>query len=84
MQSSKNKIRLCTFVSVGFVIYRELEADHLWLLMNFTEQERDCDICGVEITENAVAVNEHPFKRSTAFLLGNEVRTIICFGFFLL
>ncbi|KAL3348118.1 hypothetical protein AABB24_021659 [Solanum stoloniferum] len=35
-------------------------------------KERDCDICGVEITENAVAVNEHPFKRSTAFLLGNE------------
>lgn len=45
--------------------------------MNFTEQERDCDICGVEITENAVAVNEHPFKRSTAFLLGNEVTVIL-------
>ncbi|XP_019180856.1 PREDICTED: uncharacterized protein LOC109175928 [Ipomoea nil] len=35
-------------------------------------KERDCDICGVEITENAMAVNQHPFKRSTAFLLGNE------------
>ncbi|CAI9118658.1 OLC1v1020254C1 [Oldenlandia corymbosa var. corymbosa] len=35
-------------------------------------KERDCDICGVEITDNALAVNEHPFKRSTAFLLGNE------------
>ncbi|XP_010551038.1 PREDICTED: uncharacterized protein LOC104821758 [Tarenaya hassleriana] len=35
-------------------------------------QEKDCDICGVEITEGAVAVNEHPFKRNTAFLLGNE------------
>ncbi|EXC05713.1 tRNA (guanosine(18)-2'-O)-methyltransferase [Morus notabilis] len=35
-------------------------------------QERDCDICGVEITDGAVAVNQHPFKRSTAFLLGNE------------
>lgn len=35
-------------------------------------KERDCDICGVEITDNAVAVNQHPFKRSTAFLLGNE------------
>ncbi|KAL3625038.1 putative serine/threonine-protein kinase wnk11 [Castilleja foliolosa] len=34
--------------------------------------ERDCDICGVEITENARAVNEHPFRKSTAFLLGNE------------
>lgn len=33
---------------------------------------RDCDICGVEITDDAVPVNGHPFKRSTAFLLGNE------------
>ncbi|KAL3505821.1 hypothetical protein ACH5RR_031203 [Cinchona calisaya] len=35
-------------------------------------KERDCDICGVEITDDAVAVNQHPFKRNTAFLLGNE------------
>lgn len=35
-------------------------------------KEKDCDICGVEITENASAVNGHPFKKSTAFLLGNE------------
>ncbi|KAK9287727.1 hypothetical protein L1049_016167 [Liquidambar formosana] len=36
-------------------------------------KEKDCDICGVEIADGAVAVNEHPFKKSTAFLLGNEV-----------
>ncbi|XP_052190879.1 LOW QUALITY PROTEIN: uncharacterized protein LOC127800349 [Diospyros lotus] len=35
-------------------------------------KERDCDICGVEITDEAIAVDRHPFKRSTAFLLGNE------------
>ncbi|KAG1326357.1 putative TrmH family tRNA/rRNA methyltransferase [Cocos nucifera] len=35
--------------------------------------ERDCDICGVEITEGAISVTHHPFKKSTAFLLGNEV-----------
>lgn len=35
-------------------------------------KEKDCDICGVEITDNAAAVNGHPFKKSTAFLLGNE------------
>ncbi|XP_071706515.1 uncharacterized protein [Rutidosis leptorrhynchoides] len=35
-------------------------------------KEKDCDICGVEITDNAMAVNGHPFKKSTAFLLGNE------------
>uniref|UniRef100_A0A2P2JTM0 Uncharacterized protein MANES_03G188400 n=1 Tax=Rhizophora mucronata TaxID=61149 RepID=A0A2P2JTM0_RHIMU len=35
-------------------------------------KERDCDICGVEIADGALPVNEHPFKKSTAFLLGNE------------
>ncbi|KZV52238.1 hypothetical protein F511_41264 [Dorcoceras hygrometricum] len=35
-------------------------------------KERDCDICGVEITDGARAVNDHPFRKSTAFLLGNE------------
>lgn len=33
---------------------------------------KDCDICGVEIADGAIAVHEHPFKKSTAFLLGNE------------
>lgn len=36
-------------------------------------KEKDCDICGVEITDDAKPVNHHPFKKSTAFLLGNEV-----------
>ncbi|KAL6193854.1 hypothetical protein ACLB2K_034938 [Fragaria x ananassa] len=35
-------------------------------------KDRDCDICGVEITDNAMPVNHHPFTKSTAFLLGNE------------
>ncbi|KAJ4722303.1 tRNA/rRNA methyltransferase [Melia azedarach] len=35
-------------------------------------KSKDCDICGVEITDNAVSVTQHPFKKSTAFLLGNE------------
>ncbi|XP_010434472.1 PREDICTED: uncharacterized protein LOC104718416 [Camelina sativa] len=38
----------------------------------YLKEEKDCDICGVEIADGAAAVNEHPFKRSTAFLLGNE------------
>lgn len=38
----------------------------------YLKNERDCDICGVEITDGAVAVNHHPFRKSTAFLLGNE------------
>ncbi|GAA0164504.1 hypothetical protein Leryth_002661 [Lithospermum erythrorhizon] len=47
---------------------------HFYSLPDATEylKEKDCDICGVEITETASAVNEHPFRRSTAFLLGNE------------
>ncbi|XP_028759917.1 uncharacterized protein LOC114718672 [Neltuma alba] len=35
-------------------------------------KEKDCDICGVEITDDAKPINQHPFKKSTAFLLGNE------------
>ncbi|OVA04415.1 tRNA/rRNA methyltransferase [Macleaya cordata] len=35
-------------------------------------KEKDCDICGVEIADGASPVNQHPFRKSTAFLLGNE------------
>lgn len=35
-------------------------------------KEKDCDICGVEITDGAFSITDHPFKKSTAFLLGNE------------
>ncbi|XP_008802305.1 uncharacterized protein LOC103716182 isoform X2 [Phoenix dactylifera] len=38
----------------------------------YLKEERDCDICGVEITDGAISVTQHPFKKSTAFLLGNE------------
>ncbi|GJU63074.1 CENP-B homolog protein 2-like protein [Tanacetum coccineum] len=38
----------------------------------FLKVENDCDICGVEITDDAAAVNRNPFKKNTAFLLGNE------------
>ncbi|CAD6272994.1 unnamed protein product [Miscanthus lutarioriparius] len=36
------------------------------------EDERGRDICGVEITDDAKPVTAHPFRRSTAFLFGNE------------
>ncbi|KAH0435951.1 hypothetical protein IEQ34_026499 [Dendrobium chrysotoxum] len=35
-------------------------------------EERNCDICGVEIVDGAVPITQQPFRRSTAFLLGNE------------
>lgn len=51
----------------------------LFLLLFGLKEEKDCDICGVEIADGASAVNEHPFKRNTAFLLGNEVIKIVDF-----
>jgi len=34
-----------------------------------------CRILGVEITDDAARIHEHPFTGSTAFMLGNEVST---------
>ena len=39
----------------------------------------DCEIIGVEITDAAHAVNTHPFRGNTAFMLGNEVCTLAHF-----
>ncbi|CAN6353708.1 unnamed protein product, partial [Urochloa humidicola] len=44
----------------------------LALARAYLKDERGCDICGVEITEDAQPVTAHPFRRSTAFLFGNE------------
>ncbi|KAK9664833.1 hypothetical protein RND81_14G072000 [Saponaria officinalis] len=51
---------------VRFRHFHSLQQAHSYL------KEKDCDICGVEITESAMPVNQHPFRKSTAFLLGNE------------
>jgi hypothetical protein len=45
----------------------------MWLCRVLLQDERGCDICGVEITEDAKPVTTHPFRRSTAFFFGNEV-----------
>ncbi|CAL9150687.1 unnamed protein product [Musa hybrid cultivar] len=37
-----------------------------------SREERNCDVCGVEITDGALSIADHPFRKSTAFLLGNE------------
>ncbi|GJN36098.1 hypothetical protein PR202_gb24934 [Eleusine coracana subsp. coracana] len=44
----------------------------LALARAYLKDERGCDICGVEITDDAKPVTAHPFSRSTAFLFGNE------------
>ncbi|NP_001151868.1 uncharacterized protein LOC100285504 [Zea mays] len=44
----------------------------LALARAYLKDERGCDICGVEITDDAQPVTAHPFRRSTAFLFGNE------------
>ncbi|GAV63361.1 SpoU_methylase domain-containing protein [Cephalotus follicularis] len=51
---------------IPFLHFHSLQEARLFL------KDKDCDICGVEIKEGAFAVNQHPFKKSTAFLLGNE------------
>ncbi|KAL6535346.1 hypothetical protein OROMI_026720 [Orobanche minor] len=60
------------FGSHGSTSHLRFRHFHSLSLAHSYLKERDCDICGVEITENAMAVNEHPFMKSTAFLLGNE------------
>ncbi|XP_012841156.1 PREDICTED: rRNA methyltransferase 1, mitochondrial isoform X2 [Erythranthe guttata] len=60
------------FGSHGSTSHLRFRHFHTLSLAHSFLKERDCDICGVEITDNAIAVNEHPFTKSTAFLLGNE------------
>ena len=40
--------------------------------MAYVHDVRRCTLCGVEITEGAAGVHKHPFRGSTAFLMGNE------------
>ncbi|KAG0474209.1 hypothetical protein HPP92_016066 [Vanilla planifolia] len=47
--------------------FHSLAQAHLYL-----KEERNCDICGVEIVDGALPVTQQPFSKSTAFLLGNE------------
>ncbi|GJU88816.1 F-box/LRR-repeat protein 14-like protein isoform X2 [Tanacetum coccineum] len=44
----------------------------MWDTSRLCFQENDCDIYGVEITDDAAAGNGNPSKKNTAFLLGNE------------
>ncbi|KAL6503427.1 hypothetical protein OROGR_025350 [Orobanche gracilis] len=64
------------FGSHGSTSHLRFRHFHSLSLAHSYLKERDCDICGVEITESAMAVNKHPFMKSTAFLLGNEPLSI--------
>ncbi|KAJ6814941.1 ubiquitin carboxyl-terminal hydrolase 12-like [Iris pallida] len=44
-------------------------------------QGQGLDICGIEIDDGANPVDRHPFRRSTIFLLDNEVRVRVLFYF---
>ncbi|CAL5224258.1 g6915 [Coccomyxa viridis] len=62
-----------TFGSHGatdFVAYRFFPT--VQQCCTFLKQERGCRILGVEITDNAAQIHEHPFTGPTAFMLGNE------------
>ncbi|KAL5147344.1 tRNA (guanosine(18)-2'-O)-methyltransferase [Glycine soja] len=54
----------------SIVVLVEDEDDPSSTLLDLTN--KDCDICGIEITNDALPINQHPFNNSTAFLLGNE------------
>ncbi|XP_042030614.1 putative TrmH family tRNA/rRNA methyltransferase isoform X2 [Salvia splendens] len=60
------------FGSHGSTSHMRFRHFHTLSLARNYLKEKDCDICGVEITDNAVPVNTHPFRKSTAFLVGNE------------
>ncbi|XP_020114452.1 uncharacterized protein LOC109728449 [Ananas comosus] len=56
--------------STAHLRFRHLSS--LPLARRYLKEERDYDICGVEIVDGAMPVTDHPFRKSTAFLLGNE------------
>nr|CAD1829671.1 unnamed protein product [Ananas comosus var. bracteatus] len=56
--------------STSHLRFRHLSS--LPLARRYLKEERDYDICGVEIVDGAMPVTDHPFRKSTAFLLGNE------------
>ncbi|XP_072997081.1 uncharacterized protein [Typha latifolia] len=56
--------------SVSHLRFRHFPS--LSLAAAYLKVDRGCDICGVEIADGALSITAHPFKRSTAFLLGNE------------
>ncbi|KAG5020489.1 hypothetical protein JHK87_016344 [Glycine soja] len=61
----------------SIVVLVEDEDDPSSTLLDLTNacnflKDKDCDICGIEITNDALPINQHPFNKSTAFLLGNE------------
>ena len=43
----------------------------------FTFPVTGCEILGVEIDPNATPIQEHPFQGPTAFILGNEVQSLV-------
>lgn len=52
---------------VALAYFASLDECCAWLRI-----ERGCQIIGVEITDEAKAVNTHPFYGNTAFMIGNE------------
>ncbi|XP_006844300.3 uncharacterized protein LOC18434164 [Amborella trichopoda] len=62
-----------SFGSHGSTPYLHFRQFHSLSETRLYLKEKDCDICGVEIVDGAIPVNHQPFKKSTAFLLGNEV-----------
>jgi tRNA G18 (ribose-2'-O)-methylase SpoU len=58
----------------SFGTSRSNQLRHFYSLGEACEHARQlkCDICGVEIHAESQQVQSHPFRRSTAFMVGNE------------
>ncbi|ERN07468.1 hypothetical protein AMTR_s00019p00254850 [Amborella trichopoda] len=67
-----------SFGSHGSTPYLHFRQFHSLSETRLYLKEKDCDICGVEIVDGAIPVNHQPFKKSTAFLLGNWPLTKEC------
>ncbi|EEA06490.1 RNA methyltransferase, TrmH family protein [Cryptosporidium muris RN66] len=66
------KRKLRTFGNKGTLPYISLTYyDTLEEVVEIVHAE-EMDIVGIEINENSLPVYPHPFRRSTAFILGNE------------
>ena len=72
VENKPTKKRLRTFGSQGTASKTDFEFfGNLKSVKDYCE-ERKIFICGIEIMNTAVPVQDHPFKGDTLFMLGNE------------
>ena len=80
--------KFSTFGAQGTVDYMTLKHfSNLTRVRDYLKNECECTILGIEIVDGAEAIQDHPFRGNTAFILGNEGQGLseqqmrICDGF---